>query len=107
EVLGVPQEIVHDDVGGIERGELLEEAGDIALGVVIADAAVDDLRLFSGSLQHSFEPRLDRLLLRHAPTERDRAAEEKNAASARWQGINGATAQAPLVDPDVYALENG
>src|ERR1700687_480886 len=76
ELFGVAWEIVHNDVGRIERREVLEKKCNISFGVEVANAAVEHVSLNVDSAQQSFEPCCDRVGFRHAPSERDRAAEE-------------------------------
>ena len=56
-LLGIAQEVVHHNVGRIERDEVLEKSADVSFGIVIADAAVEHFGLDIGRAEHSLEPR--------------------------------------------------
>src|SRR6185436_7673854 len=85
--------------------EFLEEAADVAVGVVVADAAVEHLRALARLAEPAFEARFDGVLLGHAPAERDRSSQEKNATPAGRDRFDRPVAQAPVVQPDGHALQ--
>ena len=106
-ILAVAEEIVHHDVGGVEVLQLLEEAGDIPFGVVVADAAVQHLCVLACVAQHLLQPGLDRAFFGHAPAKGDRAAEEQDQAPAWRYRFDRPVPKSPLVEPDGHVLENG
>jgi hypothetical protein len=67
-LFGITQEIMHHDVGRLERRQLLEETADITLRIIITDTAVEDLHGFTARVQHSLEARLDRVFLFKRPS---------------------------------------
>ena len=96
---------MHHDVGRIERRQLLEKPADIALGVVIADAAIEYLRAIATVVEHAFEAGLDGVFFWHAPAERDRAAEKENPSLAVLQRADLRAAKSKAVQANFSALQ--
>src|SRR5262245_5955845 len=102
ELLAIADECKDEQIGGLQRRQTSEEALDVALGIVVADPAVEHLDVLSGRLEFLLQQAGNDLVLVDAPAQGDGAAEHEDTALAGSRCIaHRAAAESPRVGADV------